>query len=256
MRLVLKRPLVVFDLETTGTDIVRDKIVEVALVKLQVDGTRDRLVHRVNPGIPIPAETTAIHGISDADVADKPKFEVLADEILAFIGDCDLGGYNALKFDIPILQNELRRIGKTLSLAGRSLVDPQRIFFLREPRDLTSAYRFYCGKELVGAHGAEADAEATLEVLLGQLDRYTDLPASVEELHEIVSEGLIDSEGRFRWREGEAVIGFGKNRGQTLRDMATKSPEYLRWMIGAEFSDDVKNIAREALAGRFPIGKK
>jgi len=255
MRLILERPLVVFDTETTGTDPTRDRIVEIALVRIRPDGARESLVRRVNPGIPIPPDTSAIHGIRDEDVKDAPAFPAIADEVLAFIGDSDLAGYNVLKFDIPVLQNELRRAGKTLPLDGRSLVDPQKIFFLREPRDLSSAVRFYCGKELVGAHGALADAEATLDVLIGQLDRYPDLPSTVTELHDVVSDGLLDPEGRFRWREGEVVIGFGQHRGLRLKDVAAKTPEYLRWMISKEFSEAAKVVAREALSGKFPEPK-
>jgi DNA polymerase-3 subunit epsilon len=252
MKLELSKPLVVFDVETTGTDPVRDRIVEIALVRLHPDGRRERFVCRVNPGIPIPPESTAIHGISDADVAASPKFDAVAPEIVAFIADSDLGGYNVVKFDIPVLQAELRRVGRSLPVQGRAIVDPQKIFFLKEPRDLSAACRLYCGRELEGAHGALADAEATVDVLLGQVDRYDDLPKSVDGLSALLAEGQIDPEGRFRWKDGDVVIAFGKHRGQSLRELSDKKPEYLRWMVGADFSEEVKKIAREALAGNYP----
>lgn len=255
MRLTLERPLVIFDVETTGTDPMADRIIEIALVKIRPDGGRDLLERRVHPGMPIPAGSTAIHGITDADVADLPPFGAIAAEVAAFVEGCDLGGYNAIKFDIPVLQAELRRAGLDLTLAGRALVDPQRIFFLKEPRDLSAALRLYCGRDLVGAHGALADAEATVDVLLGQLERYPDLPVTPAGISDLLSEGLLDPEGKLRWRDGEAVIGFGKNRGQTLREISERTPEYLRWMISASFSDEVKSIARDALNGKFPERK-
>ena len=256
MTLELARPLVVFDTETTGTDPLRDRIVEIAAVRLERDGSRTNYERRVNPGVPIPAEATAIHGIRDEDVVGLPPFGAIAEEVIAFLEGCDLGGYNVGRFDIPILETELRRVGMVLRLDGISIVDPQRIFFLREPRDLTAAYRFYCGRDLVGAHGARADAEATLDVLLGQLVKYTALPRTPAALHEMLSEDLVDLEGKFRWRNGEVILAFGQNKGRSLRELAQKSPDYLRWMIQKDFSESVKSIARNALDGKFPEARR
>ncbi len=248
--LPLERPLVVFDTETTGTNSRSDRIVEIACVKIHPDGRREDWERRLNPGIPIPAASTAIHGISDADVADAPRFRDVAAELSAYLRGCDLAGYNIAGFDLPVLRAEFLRAGVPFEVADRRLVDAQRIFFSREPRHLAAAARFYCQSDHDGAHGARADAEMTLRVLVGQLERYAELPRSVGELHEQFCAGIdqdIDPEGRFRLVNGEPTVNFGKNRGRLLKDISREEPGFLRWILKGDFSEPVKSVARKYL---------
>jgi len=248
--LPLDRPLVIFDTETTGTNPRTDRIVEIACVKIHPDGRREIWEKRLNPGVPIPAGSTAIHRISDADVAGAPRFSEIAAELAAFLEGCDLAGYNITGFDLPALRTEFLRAGMLFDISDRRLVDGQRIFFAREPRNLTAAARFYCQSDHNGAHGALADAEMTLAVIAGELKRYEDLPRSVAELHTLFCAGLdqdIDPEGRFRLVNGEPTVNFGKNRGRTLKDMSRQEPGFLRWILKGDFSQPVKEIARKFL---------
>jgi DNA polymerase-3 subunit epsilon len=248
--LALDRPLVVYDTETTGTNARFDRIIEIACLKIHPDGRREQFVRRLNPGIPIPSTSTAIHGITDADVAAAPRFREVAAELAAFLDGSDLGGYNMTGFDLPVLRAEFLRAGVPFDITDRRLVDAQRIFFSKEPRHLAAAARFYCQTDHAGAHGALADAEMTLRVLEGQLVRYPDLPRSVPELHEAFCAGLdqdMDPEGRFRMVNGEPTVNFGKNRGRLLRDMSREEPGFLRWIIKGDFSEPVKEIARKFL---------
>jgi len=249
-RLTLERPLVVYDTETTGTNARIDRIVEIACVKLHPDGRREQYVRRLNPGIPIPPTSTAIHGITDADVAAAPRFRDVAAGLAAFLEGADLGGYNITGFDLPVLRAEFLRAGVPFDISERRLVDAQRIFFAREPRHLAAAARFYCQTDHAGAHGALADAEMTLRVLEGQLERYADLPSTVPELHETFCAGLdqdMDPEGRFRMVNGEPTVNFGKNRGRLLRDLSREEPGFLRWILKGDFSEPVKEIAKRYL---------
>jgi DNA polymerase-3 subunit epsilon len=248
--LLLERPLIVFDTETTGTNPRSDRIVEIACVKLHPDGRREVWVRRFNPGIRIPPASTAIHGISDADVASEPRFRDGAAELAAFLAGCDLAGYNIAGFDLPVLRAEFLRAGVPFEVSDMRLVDAQRIFFSREPRHLAAAARFYCQCEHEGAHGALADAKMTLRVLEGQLERYTELPRSVAHLHELFCAGIdqdIDPEGRIRLINGEPTVNFGKNRGRSLRDMSREEPGFLRWILKGDFSEAVKSIAKKYL---------
>ncbi len=248
--LPLNRPVVVFDTETTGTNARSDRIIEAACVKIWPDGRRDVWVRRVNPGVPIPPASTAIHGIVDADVAGLPPFSEIAGELAAFLEGCDLAGYNITGFDLPVLRVEFLRAGVPFEISDRRLLDAQRIFFAREPRHLSAAARFYCQAEHEGAHGALADAEMTLRVLIGQLERYSELPRSVSELHDLFCAGLdrdIDPEGRIRLVNGEPTVNFGKNRGRTLKDMSREEPGFLRWILKGDFSEPVKEVARRFL---------
>ena len=248
--LKLDRPLVVFDTETTGTNSRTDRIIEIACVKIHPDGRREEWVRRLNPRQPIPPASTAIHGIGDADVKDAPTFKDVAAELARFLEGCDLGGYNITGFDLPVLRTEFLRAGVAFEVAERRLVDAQRIFFGREPRNLAAAARFYCQREHDGAHGALADAAMTLDVLSGQLLRYEDLPRSVAELHELYCAGLdqdLDPEGRFRLVKGEPTVNFGKNRGRTLKEMSREEPGFLKWILKGDFSEPVKQIARKYL---------
>ena len=248
--LALERPVVVFDTETTGTNFRTDRIVEIACVKVHPDGRRESWVRRVNPTIPIPPASTAIHGIRDRDVAALPAFAGIAAELVAFLDGCDLAGYNIAGFDLPVLRVEFLRAGIAFEVAERRLIDAQKIFFAYEPRHLSAAARFYCQAEHAGAHGAQADAEMTLRVLEGQLRRYADLPRSVSDLHELYCAGIerdMDPEGRFRLINGEPTVNFGKNRGKALKDLSREEPGFIRWILKGDFSRPVKEIARKYL---------
>jgi len=253
--LKLTRPLAVFDIEATGTDAQHDRIIELAIIKLMPDREIRSRIFVVNPGIPIPPEASAIHGFRDEDVKDKPTFREVAGPILLEFEGCDLAGYNILRYDIPLLEAEFRRVGVDFPMDGRRIVDAQRIFHLKEPRDLTAAVAFYCGKTLTGAHGAEADARATLDVLMGQLQRYADLPRDIEGLDAFCagrSSQWVDRAGRFKWVNGEIVVNFSKNRGQPLRKMVETNPGFLRWILDGHFPADTKAIVRNALKGVYP----
>ena len=254
LKLKLKKALVFFDLETTGINPRLDRIVEIAAVKLRPDGGREIWKRRINPQRPIPAAATAIHGISDADVATAPTFAEIAFDLQRFLGDGDLAGFNIVRFDVPMLAEEFRRVNLSFPLPEARQVDVQRIYHAREPRTLSAALRFYRGKEHVGAHGAEADVQATIEVLEGQFERYADLSRDVADLAAIgqpPKDEVIDSGGRLRWRDGEVIINFGQKNGVSLRELAANESNYLKWMLNKEFPADVKKIVKEALEGKF-----
>lgn len=256
--LPLDRPLVCFDLETTGTDIATDRIVQIALIRLEPGGGRRQYSTLVDPGRPIPPAATAIHGIGDAQVREAPRFGQILPAVLEILAGADLTGFNFIRFDLPLLAEEIRRAGGELDLAGRRLIDAMTIFHRQEPRHLEAAVRFYCGRELAGAHSALADAEATLEVLEAQLARYADLPRDAEGLHAICNphdDRYVDRTRKLRWNEdGEAVLAFGKHEGKTLPAMVRDAQDrtYLQWMLTRDFSAEVKVILNRALAGEFP----
>jgi DNA polymerase III subunit epsilon len=256
----IARPLVVFDLETTGVEIGRDRIVEIGAVRLDPDGGRDEWVQRINPDMPIPPGATAVHGITDDDVRDMPRLADVAGYLLAFLADADVAGFNSSSFDLPFLAADLERVGCPLDRSSLRHVDAMRIFHLKEPRDLSAALRFYCGREHAGAHSALADARATLDILEAQVARYDDLPADVDGLHAFCWRGRadgVDPDGKLVWNaEGEATFTFGKYKGWTLRQVAAEDAGYLRFIqkpdLEKPFSAEVRRIAREAAAGRFP----
>lgn len=257
MALDLERPLAFFDLETTGTRIGRDRIVQIGIVRIQPGGERERYQTLVNPGIPIPAESTAIHGISDLDVAMAPPLEAIAREVLDELAGCDLAGFNVLRFDIPFLTEELHRVGVDWSTADLRVVDVQRIFHKMEPRDLSAALRFYCGREHEGAHDALADVEATADVLLAQLERYpSDLKGDVRSLGEISGDRQRspDAAGKLRFDDRGAIcLGFGKYSGWTLENIGRHDPGYLQWlMTKAELPGSTLAVMRNALADIQP----
>ncbi len=256
--LQLDRPLVCFDLETTGIDVMRDRIVQIALIRVEPDGSRRSFESLVNPECPIPPGATRVHGITDADVADKPTLARLCAELETMLDGADLAGFNSIRFDLPLLENELQRVGGSFDAGGRRHLDALRIFHRLERRDLTAAYKFYCGKDLVGAHSALVDTEATLEILDAQIAHYDEVPADTEALHRFCNPDAnkyVDRTRKFVWNDaGEAVFTFGKLRDRTLRDVVTEASgrSYLEWMIGKDFSDEVKDILRGALNGVFP----
>lgn len=255
-RLALERPLVFFDLETTGTDPQQDRIVEISVLRIAPDGTREIRTRRLNPGRPIPADATAVHGIRDEDVRDEPSFGQIARSLLEFLGDADLAGFNVRRFDVPLLDREFRDCGQDLGLAGRRVLDAMTIFHRKEPRHLAAAVRFYLGRDHEGAHGAQADTEAAAEVFEAQLARYDDLPSGVAALEawcEGASPDRVDRSGKFTWKEGEATFAFGKHKGRSLRQVAAEAPDYLEWILGTnDFPADAKELVSNALRGEYP----
>lgn len=254
-RLRLARPLVAFDLETTGLSVTNDRIVEMSCVKLHPDGTREVRTRRVNPERPISAEATAVHGISNEDVVGEPTFAQVAKGLYAFFEGADLTGFNIEQFDLPLLAHEFARVGMTFPPQAVQVIDSWRIFLTKEPRDLSAAYRYYCGATLENAHSAEADAVAAAEILLAQVSRYEDLPADIDDLHAFchpVHPDWLDPDGRIVWRQNRAVLNFGKHRDQPLDLLAKTHPDYLRWMATSDFSQDVVRIVSAALKGELP----
>ena len=251
----MERPLIVFDLETTGVDTQRDRIIELAALKIWPDGEREEKVRRFNPGIPIPKEATAVHGITDADVKDEPPFGKVArgpKGIASYFTGCDLAGYNVINFDIPMLAAEFKRAGEKLDVAEISVVDSFRIFKIREPRDLSGALRFYCGQEHAEAHSALGDVKATLAVLEAQLNRYRDLPSTPGELDNAVRDPEeVDRRGKLKWIDGEVAVNFGRHKSKTLKYLAREEPDYLRWMIDNGVVEDAVHHLHDALLGHF-----
>lgn len=242
MKLHLKRPLVVFDLETTGTSINSDRIVELSYIKLMPDGKEQNKTMRFNPGIPIPHEVSLIHGIYDADVAHEPVFKVKAKELAEEFKGCDFAGFNSNKFDFPLLVEEFLRAGVEFDVENRKFVDAQRIYHMMEQRTLSAAYKFYCNKELINAHSAEADTRATLEVLLAQIERYEQLQNDVDFLHQFTKQDKnVDLAGRLvSNNDGKPVFNFGKHKGKLVQDVFKTEPSYYDWMMNGDFAEDTK----------------
>ncbi len=254
--MILHRPFVVLDLETTGTWIDKDRIIEIGMIRCLPDGARSVYEQKVNPGIPIPPEVVDVTGISDDIVKDAPYFRQIAGDVMQFLDGADLGGFNLERFDLPLLAREFSEVGMTFDYAQRNIYDAQKIYHLHEKRDLTAAYDFYCHKDLECAHSAIADTEATLEVLEAQLKKYGD---GVEEL-ECLSRfdykqrtDFYDANRKFRWWNGELYMMFGKYaRKETLKTVAQKDRKYLEWILTQNFSEDVKDLVEGALEGHFP----
>jgi len=237
MRLNLKNPLVFFDLETTGINIVSDRIVEISYLKVMPNGDEESRTRKINPECPIPAQATAVHGISDEDVKDCPTFQQVAKSLAAQLEGCDLAGYNSNKFDIPLLAEEFLRAGVDIDLMKRKFVDVQTIFHKKEQRTLSAALKFYCDKELIDAHSAEADTRATYEILQAQLDRYEDLENNIEFLSEFSSFGNnVDFAGRMVYNEdNQEVINFGKHKGRIAEEVLREDPGYYGWIMQGDF---------------------
>jgi DNA polymerase III subunit epsilon len=257
----LDRPLAVFDLETTGVDVKQDRIVQIAVIRIEPDGSRTTLESLVNPQMPIPPGATAVHGITDDDVRDQPTFPQILIKIEEFFAGADLAGYNSIRFDQPLLEAELDRAGSALDFTSVRHLDAMTIFHRMERRDLSAAYRFYCGQELVGAHSALADTTATLEILDAQVAHYDEVPDTSEALHGFCNADrarFLDRDRKLAWNDkGEPEFTFGKLRGRTLIDICgdPDARGYLEWMLKKDFSDDLKEILRDALGGVFPVKK-
>lgn len=247
MQLNLRNPLVFFDLETTGISIVKDRIVEISYVKVYPNGKEESKTRRINPGMPIPPESTAIHGISDEDVKDCPTFKEIAKSLASQIEGCDLAGFNSNRFDIPMLAEEFLRADVDIDLNRRKFVDVQTIFHKMEQRTLSAAYKFYCNKDLENAHTAEADTKATYEILKAQLDRYADLQNDINYLSEFSSyNNNVDFAGRMVYNENkEEVINFGKYKGQLVTEVLKKDPSYYSWIMNGDFTLNTKKMLTE-----------
>ncbi len=247
MQLNLANPLVFFDLETTGINICKDRIVEISYLKISPNGKEEGKTRRINPEMPIPPEATAIHGISDEDVKDCPTFREVAKSLASQIEGCDLAGFNSNRFDIPLLAEEFLRVGVNIDLAKRKFIDVQTIFHKMEQRTLQAAYKFYCDKTLDNAHSAESDTKATYEVLKAQLDRYPDLKNDVKFLSEYSSfTNNVDFAGRMIYNEqGEEVINFGKYKGRLVKDVLQTDPGYYSWIISGDFPLNTKQKLTE-----------
>ncbi|MBL0256004.1 MAG: 3'-5' exonuclease [Bacteroidetes bacterium] len=244
MQLQLKKPIVFLDLETTGVNVGADRIVEIALLKVYPNGNKDSKCMRINPTIPIPLEASKIHGIYDKDISECPTFQDAAKDINAFLGGSDLAGYNSNKFDIPLLIEEFTRVGIHFDLNDRKLIDVQNIFHKMEQRTLAAAYKFYCDKDLIDAHSAEADTTATYEVLLSQLDKYESLKNDVDFLAQFSTVTRnVDLAGRIVFNEkGEEVFNFGKYKGRLVKEVFKSEPSYYDWMMKGDFATNTKNV--------------
>ncbi len=257
MKLKLTRPIAFFDLETTGVMVGSDRIVEICIIKINPDDSEEVKTLRINPGIPIPAASSEIHGIYDEDVKDCPRFDQVAAELAQFLKNCDLGGYNSNKFDIPLLAEEFFRAGIDFDVSQRHFLDVQNIFHKMEPRTLRAAYKFYCGKELVNAHSAEADIRATYEVLQAQLDKYngvqyddgkgnisTPVVNDVAALHTFsVNNRFADLVGHIAYNDkGVEVFNFGKYKGMPVEEVFRREPQYFDWMKKADFPLSTKKL--------------
>ncbi|MCF0173034.1 MAG: 3'-5' exonuclease [Bacteroidales bacterium] len=248
MQLKLKNPLVFFDIESTGLNVASDRIVEISMVKVHPNGDREIKTRRLNPEMHIPEEAQEIHHISDDDVKDCPTFKQVAKSLAAWITGCDIAGYNSNHFDIPMLAEEFMRAGVDVDLRKRNVIDVQVIFYRQEPRTLSGAYKFYCGKDLEGAHGAQADTLATLEVLEAQLDRYPDLENDVKALAEFTksANAPLDYAGRIiAGPDGEPTFNFGKHKGKRVADVLKAEPSYYTWMQEGDFTRDTKRVLTE-----------
>ena len=269
MKLKLNKALAVFDIESTGVIVGKDRIIEIFIIRIDPDNSEHEFHAFVNPGVPIPAETTEIHGIRDEDVADKPSFKDIAPEMLKFIGDSDLAGYNSNKFDIPLLVEELFRAGIEFDYSKRRFIDIMGIFHKMEPRNLKAAYKFYCGKEIINAHSADADTKATWEIFQAQLDRYENVEITDNEGKTITPiindiEALsafskinrnADLVGHIVFnKEDIEVFNFGKHKGKLVQEVFEKEPHYYDWMMKSQFPESTKRIITQINLRRFNQG--
>jgi DNA polymerase-3 subunit epsilon len=247
MQLKLSRPLVFFDLETTGINIAKDRIVEISLLKVYPNGNKEMITKRVNPQIPIPLEASKVHGIYNEDVENEPTFAELAGEIYEFIKDCDLAGYNSNNFDIPLLAEEFLRAGVEADFSTIKKIDVQVLFHKKEPRNLAAAYKFYCDKDLENAHSAQADVTATYEILNKQVEIYEDIQPEVDFLEKYtMHKKKADLSGRLIFNsKGEIVFNFGKHKGKPVAEVLRKEPSYYAWMMQGDFPQYTKKVLQK-----------
>lgn len=259
MTILLKRPFAILDIESTGVNLATDRIIEISILKIMPDGSQHWYEQRINPQIPIPQAATEVHHISDADVADCPTFAQVSNSILQFLQNCDIGGYNSNYFDIPMLKEEFLRLNVNFDDADRQYVDVFRIFQKMEPRNLAAAVRFYCNKELENAHSARADVQATYDVLVQQLQRYShDLQPNVDFLHQFTTDGpaYVDSGKRMIKENGIVKFNFGKHRGKPVEDVLRQEPQYYDWIMNNDFLLDTKQKLTEIWLGmKFRLKK-
>ena len=248
--------MVVFDLETTGVWIEKDKIVEIGMIKLMPDGSRQDYLKRVNPGMPIPPEVSRVINITDDDVKHAPRFKDIAKEALEFIGDSDIGGFNIERFDLPVLEREFFEAGLNFNWRERNIYDAQKIYHIHEKRDLTAAYQLYCGKKLSNAHSALGDAEATMQIFDAQIKKYGAEKQGIESLKDFDYErsgAFFDKGHKFCWWNGELYPTFGKyRRRKHVKDMINDDRQYLEWILKGDFSEEVKTMIKKALSGDLP----
>ena len=250
----LNRPLIFVDFETTGLDVEFDRIVEFTTLKVYPDGANEIKSEMLNPIIPIPLAATRIHGISNQDVKDKPTFSGYAKSLYDFFNGCDIAGYNVKKFDVPLMINEFKRMAIDFDIGLHNIVDSMLIFHalepLERPRDLSAAYKKYCGKELIGAHSSKVDVEATMEILDAQIKYYSDLPDNIEGINKFFSvkqDNWIDEDGKIITAENGVVFGFGKYRGELISKVEETDSEYISWILDADFSFELKEYLRKHL---------
>ncbi len=256
MELHLRRPIAFLDIETTGINVSADRIIEISILRISPNGKEEWLSLRINPEIPIPPKSTAIHGITDSDVADAPVFKEVAKRISAFLEGCDLAGYNAIKFDIPVIAEEFLRAGADFNFRKRKYIDVQVIFHKKEQRTLAAAYQFYCNRDLENAHSSRADTAATYEVLKAQLDRYNDLENDVEKLSDFSSfYNIADFAGRIIFDDnGVEIFNFGKHKGKPVEEVFRDEPSYYSWMMNGDFPLYTKKIITEIKLRSFGKG--
>ncbi|MEJ7645859.1 MAG: 3'-5' exonuclease [Chryseolinea sp.] len=259
MKLNLRTPICFFDLEATGSNIIKDRIIEIAVIKMMPNGETVRKSNLLNPTIPITPESSAIHGLTDEDVKDKPTFKEVAKDYARFFEGCDLGGFSIIKFDVPMLVEEFLRVGVEFDYSRKRIIDAQRIFHLMEKRTLSAAYQFYLNKGMENSHTAEADTEASMEVLIAQVERYEnqivtdslhrqvgEIKNDMDVLNKITSTNLVDLSGRMVLNEkGEEIFNFGKHKGRIVTDIYKQEPSYYDWIMNGEFSLDTKRKATE-----------
>ncbi|MBN1482434.1 3'-5' exonuclease [candidate division KSB1 bacterium] len=253
--LELKRPLVFFDLETTGLDPQNDRIVQFAFLRVNPDRSQDEWKELVNPGVSIPPEATRVHHITNDMVAAKPLFKDFAPLILDFVDNCDLSGFNIARFDVPFLLAEMERNDHALDVKKMNIIDVQVIYHKNEPRDLSAAYRYYCGRDHIDAHDAMGDVRVTLEILDAQLKKYTSIPKSTKGLHKYCEprdSRFVTTDRKFYWKNNEAVLSFGKHKGRSLQWLVENERDYLLWMLNGDFTDETKAVIDNAMRGVFP----
>ena len=253
----LDKPLIIFDLETTGLALSMDKIIQIAYIKIMLNGRVIKGNIFLDPEIEISEESIAIHGITNEQLKDKPTFKEKAQELWELFNDCCYSGYNVIDFDLPMLKREFIRVGRDFSYARDDIIDSKQIYHYMEPRTLSAAYKYYCQKDHDDAHNAMADAEAATEILVKQLEKYKAVRDwnFIREINQISGERWVDNDRKFYWRNGEAYFAFSKYKDVSLAKMAETDPGFLRWILSANFSDETKTIVKEALEGNFPKKK-